>query len=72
MSDLLILGYIDPGSGTILLQVLLAGLIGSVAFLGRITTFVRGLFSPRSRTYQAADPSVPPNAETPATKRRAA
>lgn len=72
MGDLLILGYIDPGSGTILLQVLLAGLIGSVAFLGRITAFVKGLFSPRSRTSQAAEPSFPPSADTPATKRRAA
>lgn len=72
MDDLFILGYIDPGSGTILLQVLLAGLIGSVAFLGRITAFVRSLFSPRSRTPQAAEPAVPPRAETPTTERRAA
>lgn len=68
----LILGYIDPGSGTILLQILLAGLIGSVAFLGRITAVVKRLFSPRSRASRAADDAMPPTSATPASDRRAA
>lgn len=68
----LILGYIDPGSGTILLQILLAGLIGSVAFLGRITAFVKRLFSPRSPASRAVDDATPPTSSTSASDRRAA
>lgn len=37
------LGYIDPGSGTILLQALIASLVGGVAiFWGRIKAFFGG------------------------------
>ncbi|GAB4127464.1 hypothetical protein [Thermopirellula anaerolimosa] len=68
----LIVGYIDPGSGTILLQVLLAGLIGSVAFLGRITAFVKKLFSPRSRVSHGDETSMPTTSEMPPSERRAA
>ena len=43
--------YLDPGSGSYLLQLLIAGLLGSLfvirASWDRIKTFFRGLFSRR-------------------------
>lgn len=41
----LILGYIDPSSGTLLLQVLFATLLGGLAFFSRIKATLLGLVS---------------------------
>ena len=45
------MAYLDPGSGSYLLQLLIAGLLGSLfvvkASWGRIKTFFRRLFSRR-------------------------
>ena len=41
--------YLDPGSGSYLIQLLIAGLLGGAfvirAFWGKILTFVRGIFN---------------------------
>jgi hypothetical protein len=46
--------YIDPGAGSLLLQVLAAGIISVVATVGRVRTavksFFRGVFSRGNRT----------------------
>ncbi len=43
------LAYLDPGTGSYLLQLLVAGLLGGLFLLktywGRITTFAKGIFS---------------------------
>ena len=49
-SSLTALAYIDPGAGSLLLQLLLAGLLGTAAFFRRsIASFFR-LFSSRKET----------------------
>ncbi|MFQ5944339.1 MAG: hypothetical protein ACE5JF_12375 [Anaerolineales bacterium] len=52
MLDLLLRGqaaYLDPGSGSYLLQLLIAGILGSLfllrGYFGRIKSFISGLFS---------------------------
>ena len=52
MLDLLLRGdaaYLDPGSGSYLLQLLIAGILGSLfilrGYFGRIRSFITGLFS---------------------------
>ena len=40
----MILLYIDPGAGSLLIQLLIAGLLGSVAFFGRIRQSIRTIF----------------------------
>ena len=46
------MAYLDPGSGSYLIQILIALLLGSAialrAFWGRIRTFIVGLFSKKS------------------------
>ncbi len=37
--------YLDPATGSMILQVLLAGLAGALLFFRRIWAFVRGLFA---------------------------
>ena len=37
--------YLDPASGSMILQVLLAALAGAMLFFRRIVDFVRGLFA---------------------------
>ncbi|GAB6166718.1 hypothetical protein JCM19992_27180 [Thermostilla marina] len=49
-----LLGYIDPGSGTLILQVLLAGAIGTLAFFSRIKHAVRSWFSKAEAPTEAA------------------
>lgn len=45
MPELCVLAYIDPMSGTIILQMILAGIIGGVAFFRRsIWAVVRTVF----------------------------
>lgn len=45
MSGTLLLAYIDPGVGSMILQGALAGLFALAFFFGRIKNWVRGLFS---------------------------
>ena len=44
-----LLAYLDPGSGSFILQLILASLVGSLFvfknFWKRVVTFVRGIFS---------------------------
>ena len=37
--------YLDPATGSMILQVLLAGLAGALLFFRRIWAFLRGLFA---------------------------
>lgn len=66
-----VFGYIDPGSGTILLQVLMATLIGAIAFVGKIRqaliSLVRSLSGAPWR--RNTEDESPPKQET---KRQAA
>ncbi|RMG02743.1 MAG: hypothetical protein D6741_03225 [Planctomycetota bacterium] len=48
-----LLGYIDPGSGTLILQVLLAGAIGTLAFFSRIKYAVRSWFGKTAPSTEA-------------------
>ena len=52
MLDLILRGhaaYLDPGSGSYLLQLIIAGILGSLfllrGYFGRIKTFISGLIS---------------------------
>lgn len=45
MNDFSVLGYIDPVSGTIVLQLLIAGVIGTIAFFHRSIVRVIGFFT---------------------------
>ena len=52
MLDLILRGhaaYLDPGSGSYLLQLIIAGILGSLfllrGYFGRIKTFIAGLMS---------------------------
>ena len=52
MLDLLLRGntaYLDPGSGSYFLQLLIAGILGALfvlrGYFGRIKSFIAGLFS---------------------------
>lgn len=66
-----VFGYIDPGSGTILLQVLMATLIGTIAFVGKIRQTIISLirmFLPRASQKEVTNDS--PSEEVP--KRQAA
>lgn len=51
--------YIDPGTGSLMIQVLIAVLIGGLVsakiFWGRIKTFFKGLFSRRSKQIKDDD-----------------
>ena len=40
--------YMDPGTGSMLLQVLAASLLGLGVFWRRITTFLKGVFRKKS------------------------
>jgi hypothetical protein len=56
----MILGYIDPGSGSVVLQMLIAGAIGCVAFFrGHLTKFLR-TFRPRKDMAEGADSAAQP------------
>ncbi len=55
----MIFGYIDPGSGSVVLQMLIAGVIGGLAFFrGRIAKFFR-LFRSRKDVSEGADSATP-------------
>jgi len=45
MTEFSLLAYIDPVSGTIVLQLIIAGVIGTIAFFHRSIARVLGLFS---------------------------
>lgn len=49
--------YLDPASGSMILQILLAGIAGSLLFFRRIKDFVRGLFSSKDSEERSADGS---------------
>ncbi|MBC7351857.1 MAG: hypothetical protein H5U08_05820 [Thermogutta sp.] len=69
-----LLAYIDPGSGAILLQVLIAAVIGAIAFVGRIRDFVSSAVTrvfKRSRA-RGETPSEVAEADTPVPERKAA
>jgi hypothetical protein len=56
----MILGYIDPGSGSVVLQMLIAGAIGSLAFFrGYLTKFFRS-FRSKKDLIGEADTTTPP------------
>ena len=44
LMKILMLGYIDPGSGSVVIQLLLAGLLGGLVYLKRIKLFIYGWF----------------------------
>ena len=53
------LGYIDPGSGTLLLQIILAGLLGAVACFRKAIFGFLGLFKAKSHALRTEKPAVP-------------
>ena len=53
-------GYIDPGSGSVVLQMLIAGAIGCVAFFrGHLAKIFRS-FRPKKDLADGADSAAPP------------
>jgi hypothetical protein len=56
MSDLLLLQYVDPGTGSLLMQLLLSFLIGVGFYLVTIRRRLKGFFNRRSAD-QAAEPN---------------
>jgi hypothetical protein len=66
MNNLFVFGYIDPGSGFILLQVILAGIIGSMVFFRNMLWWAVGLVTGRGKKKDeliAADPPPAVSAE---------
>lgn len=56
----MILGYIDPGSGSVVLQMLIAGAIGCIAFFrGHLGRFFRSL-RPKKDLAEGPDSVAPP------------
>lgn len=42
--------YIDPGSGSILIQIIAASIAGIAIFFKRIKLFVKGIFTKKDKT----------------------
>jgi hypothetical protein len=56
--------YIDPGTGSMLLQVIGAGIAGGIFYFRELRIKVRSLFS-RSEAPAADDASEPPSGDSP-------
>jgi|YelNatPaOPRAMG01_1025707.scaffolds.fasta_scaffold655563_1 hypothetical protein len=69
-----LLAYIDPGSGAILLQVLIAAVIGGIAFVGRIRNFLVSTITTviKGRSGHGERPSETSKADSPVPERKAA
>jgi len=51
--------YIDPGSGSYLVQMIVAGALGVVFFFKNIMLYIRNFFSSFSRKKKSSDESPP-------------
>lgn len=40
-----LLAYIDPGAGSLIVQVILAGILGGLAFFGRLRFWIANFFN---------------------------
>jgi len=49
MKILTLLAYIDPGTGSLLFQALLSGLLTIVVFYKRVISFIKKLFSKKEK-----------------------
>jgi hypothetical protein len=49
MINLTLLAYIDPGTGSLLFQALLSGLLTIVVFYKRVISFIKKLFSKKEK-----------------------
>jgi len=49
MKILSLLAYIDPGTGSLLFQALLSGLLTIVVFYKRVISFIKKLFSKKEK-----------------------
>lgn len=59
MMNVTLLGYIDPGSGFILLQIIMAGVVGTGIYFRRMFWRVSRVFG-RGSAEQSGPESVPP------------
>jgi hypothetical protein len=58
------LAYIDPGTGSMLLQVIAAGVAGAIFYFREVRIKLRSLFSRRDSS-AAEDGSEPPSGDSP-------
>ena len=55
--------YIDPGSGSYLVQMIVAGALGVVFFFKNIMLYIRNFFSSFNRKKKKSDESPPTQAD---------
>jgi hypothetical protein len=53
------MAYLDPGSGSFILQLLIAAILGGIvairAYWGRIKNFIRGIFSSNGKEQEEGE-----------------
>ena len=58
----MLLGYIDPGSGQVILQIVIAGLIGALVFFRNLWWKFLGIFTGRKAEPPQTDSALQENA----------